>query len=127
MILMSVFIALTFSAIAADESTEKQESACDDSVHYGDLSYISIAEIQERIVSLSWPKSPSLAEIVGTAVFQIKVSTSGEVCSIESIGGQTIVLAMLKPEVKKWKFRPDRPFWGIVAIRYTTSRGFRFL
>jgi hypothetical protein len=92
--------------------------------------YVSIVEIHEHLISLSWPKPPSFAKfarIIGNAVFQIKVSTSGEVCAVESIGGQSIVLAMLAPEVKKWKFQPNKPFWGIIAIRYTTNEGFRLL
>jgi len=125
--LMLVFITLMFPAIAAGESVEELESICAEPVYYNEDLYISIAQIHERLVSLSWPKPPSFASIIGSAVFQIKVSASGEVCSIESIGGQSIVLALLKPEVKKWKFRPDGPFWGIIAIRYTSGRGFRFL
>jgi hypothetical protein len=125
--LVVVFIALMFPAITTSETMEKQESICEESVYYGEHLYISIAQIHEQLISLSWPTPPSFARIVGNAVFQIKVSMSGEVCSIESIGGQSIVLALLAPEIKKWKFSPNKPFWGIVAIRYTSSEGFRLL
>jgi hypothetical protein len=124
-----IFLALLFPVIAADESVKEREANCE-SVSYNENLYIPVAEIHERLKSLSWPELSSFAKfgrIVGNAVFQIKVSTSGEICSIEPIGGQSIVLAMLAPEIKKWKFHPDKPFWGIIAIRYTTNEGFRLL
>ena len=130
MTLILVFITLMFPAMAAGESAGKQDTICSESISYNEDLYISIAEIHERLLSLSWPAPTSFAKfakIMGNAVFQIKVSTSGEVCSVESIGGQSIVLAMLEPEIKKWKFRPNKPFWGLIAIRYTTNEGFRFL
>jgi len=128
-----VFIALTVSAMAADQSTEEPKSVCDESVYYGNKLYISIAEVHERVVSLSWPDPPPGARIEGNAVFQIKVALSGKVCSIESVGGHRLLLAVLTPEIKKWKFRPEMPFVGLVAVRYAgdprfpESKGYQFL
>jgi len=123
--LLLVFIVLTFPVIMADESKEELGSVCDESVHYSNL-HISIAEVHERIVSLSWPEElPPLykhARYNTYAVFQIKVSTSGEVCFIESIGGNPFFLPLLSNEIKKWKFRPNRPFWGVIAIRSESGR-----
>jgi len=128
---MFAFIVLLFPTVATCESTEEQEFICDNPVYYDEDLYISIAQIHERLVSLSWPDIPGIAKLArvsANAVFQIKVSASGEVCSIESIGGNPIFIPSLKLEVKKWKFRPNRPFGGIIAIRYTSSgRGFRLL
>jgi len=129
-ILIFAFIALLFSAFAADESTENKESICDESVYYSEDLYSSISQIHERLVSLSWPDIPPIARrarMSVNAVFQIKVSTSGEVCSIASIGGSPIFIPPLTDEIKKWKFRPNKPFWGVIVIRYVSSRGFRLL
>ena len=126
-----VFMALTLPAVAiSDDSAEERELVCDKSVYYSEELYISISDVHERIVSLSWPDIPPIARLARmsvNAVFQIKVSPSGEVCSIESIGGSPIFIPPLTTEIKKWKFRPNRPFCGIIAIRYVSSRGFRLL
>jgi len=136
--LIFIFIALMFSAIAADKSIEEQEFVCDEGDYSEDL-FISIAEIHERLVSLSWPDIPSIARrarMSATAVFKIKVSTSGEVCSIESMGGSPIFIPPLMLEIKKWKFLPNSPFEGVIAVRYTSkltirntpgNKGFRLL
>ena len=123
--LLFVFIVLMFPAIAVDESKEELESACDEAVSYSNL-HISIAEVHERIVSMSWPEElPPLyryARYNAYAVFQIKVSTSGNVCFIESIGGNPFFLSLLANEIEKWKFRQNRPFWGVIAIRSESGR-----
>ena len=126
-----VLIALMFPTIVAGEPTEEQESICDKPDHYDEDLYISIAQIHERLVSLSWPYAPPIywtARVNVYAVFQIKVSTSGEVCAVESIGGNTVIIPPLTSEIKKWKFRPNKPFWGAIVIRYVSSgNGFYFL
>ena len=125
-----VFIILMFPAIATSEVREEQECICDKSVDYSEHSLLSIADVHERLVNMSWPESTPIlwfAKIANYAVFQIKVTASGEVCAIEFIGGSALVKAALINEVKKWKFRPGKPFFGLIAIRYETSAGFRLL
>ena len=128
--LLLVFIVLTFPVITADESKEELGSVCDESVHYGNLQ-ISIAEVYERIAYRTWPEVPPIyrfARITGAyAVFQIKVSTSGEVCFIESIGGNPVIVQPLMLEIKKWRFLPLKPFWGVIAVKYSSSEGFQLL
>lgn len=126
-----MIFALMIPAMTASGTTAEQESVCDQSVYYDENLYISIAQIHEQLVSLSWPElSPIMrqARMEAQVVFQIKVSPSGIVCSVEFIGGNRLILEpLLTPEIKKWKFRPDRPFWGLIAIRYVSGRGFRLL
>ena len=120
-------IALMLPVMAADEPAK--ESACNESIGPGEL--ISVAEIHKRLVSMSWPElSPFMrqARMSTPAVFQIKVSSSGSTCAVEFIGGNRLILApLLTPEIKKWKFRPNEPFLGIIAIWYESSWGFRLL
>ena len=131
-LLMFVLIVLMFPCIVNPESVVTRESICDGVIYYDEL-HISIAEIHERVVSLLWPDPPPGARMRAYAVFQIKVSKSGEVCSVEFIGGNVILRSLLTPEIMKWKFLPDMPFMGLVAIRYASdprfpeSKGFQFL
>lgn len=124
-----VIIALMFSAIATSETTEEQENVCESYYDYD--SFISVAQVNEQLVSRSWPELPMIlrqARMIAYAIFQIKVSPSGEVCYIEFIGGNSVILKpLLAPEIKKWKFRSNRPFWGLVVIRYESGRGFQLL
>ena len=120
-----VFIVLMFPAIAFSESTEESESVCEEG------SFISMAQLHERLISRSWPDIPPVARLMRmrvNAVFQIKVSESGAVCSVEPIGGSPIMIPPLTDEIKNWKFRPGRPFMGVLAIRYESGGGgFRLL
>lgn len=125
-----VLIALMFPVIAFSESTEERDSTCEDSVYYFENLHISIPQIHERLVSLSWPDITPflrLARMNAYALFQIKVSTTGEVCFIESKSGSPLIVHPLTPEIKKWKFQPNRPFWGVIVIRYVSTEGFQFL
>jgi len=112
--------------ITAGEPTEEQESVCGTS--YG--LHLSIAQVHERLVNLSWPDilpPLSQARMDAYALFQIKVSTSGEVCFIESKFGSPLIVHPLTPEIKKWKFQPNKPFLGVIVIRYVSTEGFQFL
>ena len=131
-LLRFVVVVLLFPVIATSESVEEEELVvCDDSIYYDEHLHISIAEIHERLVSLSWPDilpPLSQARINAYALFQIKVSASGEVCFIESKSGSPLIVHPLTPAIKKWKFRPNKPFWGVIVIRYVSSgNGFYFL
>ena len=118
-----VLIVLMFPTMAISESAEEQDSNfCDES--YSEHLHISIAQIHERLVSLLWPDiSPPLsqARINAYALFQIKVSASGDVCFVESKFGSPLIVHPLTPAIKKWKFSPNKPFWGIIVIRYVSS------
>ena len=131
----SVFM-LAFPIAVNSESTGKEhELICDEAAYYGEDLHVSIAEIHDRLVSLSWPETPPtvrFAKMRVYAVFQIKVSLSGEVCSVEFIGGNVLIKEALISEIKKWKFRPNMQFLGLIAIRYVTgeyasTEGFRLL
>ena len=130
--LMFALIALMFPGIGNPEPAGEHEHICDESIYYDEL-HISIAEIHERVVNLQWPDPPPGARMRAYVVFQIKVSKSGEVCIVEFIGGNLILRSLLTPEIKKWKFLPNMPFMGLVAIRYASdpmfpeSKGFQFL
>jgi len=126
--LIFVLIALMVPASAVGESTEEKEFTCDAS--YGEHLHISIADIHERLVSLSWPDilpPLSQASMDAYALFQIYVSTAGEICFIESKFGSPLIVHPLTPAIKKWQFRPNKPFWGVIVIRYKSGRGYRLL
>jgi len=124
--LMFVLILLLLPIVANSESAEEQQLVCDTSLYYNNL-YITTSEVYKRIVSRSWPEIPPiyrLARVTGIYnVFQIKVSTSGDVCFIETIGGSPVFVPVLMSEMKKWKFLPNAPFWGIIAIKFSTTGG----
>jgi len=88
--------------------------------------HVSIAQVHERLLSLSWPKQPPGARIEGYAVFQISVSVEGKVDCVSPIGGHPLLLSHLSPAIKVWSFRSRMPFLGLVAVRYT-SKGFQLL
>lgn len=127
------FITLVFPVIAISESTveqARQEAVCDEPVYYGEPFHLSITQIHERLIQMSWPDIPPplrLASMNAYVLFQIKVSTSGEVCFIESKFGSPLIVHPLTPEIKKWKFSPNKPFWGVIVIRYKSGSGFHLL
>jgi len=89
--------------------------------------HISITQVHERLVNLSWPKEPAGARIEGYAVFQISVSTQGNVSCVNPIGGHPLLLSHLSPAIHVWTFRSGMPFLGLVAVRYGSSEGFQLL
>jgi hypothetical protein len=124
--LILAFITFMLPAMSISESTEEQSPVCDASRNYTNL-YIPSPEIYKRMMYQSWPEIPPPYRLARTTgiynVFQIKVSTSGDVCFIETVGGNPVFVPVLMSEIKKWKFRPDAPFWGIIAIKFATSGG----
>jgi len=122
-------------ATASLEGGNESDPVCDDPFDYNDAMLISVAQIHERLVSLSWPNLTPLvksANARGYTVLQIRVSTSGKVCHIEPIftGNNAIIRIIsesLIPEIKKWEFLPNKPFWGIINIGYEHRIGFRLL
>jgi hypothetical protein len=89
--------------------------------------HISIAQVHERLVSLSWPKPPPGARIEGYAIFQVGVTTEGKVNCISPIGGHPLLLSHLASAIAGWKFRSQMPFLGIIVVRFSSSEGFVFL
>ena len=125
-----IFIAGMIPVILNSESSNVQGHICDEKVYYSEDAYLSVAQMHERLVSLSWPDIPPVARnarISANAVFQIKVTATGEVCSVVPIGGSPIMIPPLELEIKNWKFQPGEKFWGLIAIRYVSSREFRLL
>jgi hypothetical protein len=120
--------ALMFPVMVISEPAEERDSTCDAS--FSEYMHLSIAQIHERLVNLSWPDilpPLSQASMNAYALFQIKVSTTGDVCFIESKFGSPLIVHPLTPEIKKWKFSPNKPFWGVIVIRYKSGRGYQLL
>ena len=90
------------------------------------IPHLTIAEIKARLIAAPWPGSPPGARIEGYAVFQVKVSSVGKVDCVASVGGHPLLLSLLTPALRTWKFRQGTPFIGVVAVRYS-SEGFQLL
>jgi hypothetical protein len=90
------------------------------------LNHVTVAAVTTRLIKPIWPPPPPGARVEGYAVFQVRVSAEGKVACISSVGGQTLLLSVLKGSVQSWRFRPGPPFVGLVAIRYS-SMGYQLL
>jgi len=120
---------------APTTASSESEPVCDEPFDYNDFTLIPVAQIHERLVSLSWPNLTGFvrsANARGYTVLQIRVSTSGKVCHIEPVyNGNNAIIRIISesliPEIKKWEFHPNKPFWGIITIGYEHRIGFRLL
>lgn len=68
---------------------------------------ISTAELNKRIVSNEMPSYPPAARAVratGESVFELTVSTGGEVECVSPLSGHPLLRATLTNSIKKWKF-----------------------
>src|SRR5690242_14671909 len=90
------------------------------------IPYITVAQVEQRLMSRQWPAPPPGARIEGFAVFEIEVSSKGFVVCMNRVGGHPFLLSALEPTVRAWKFRPGDVFRGLIPVRYS-SAGYQLL
>jgi hypothetical protein len=90
------------------------------------IAHLTIAELRARLVAPTWPALPPGARIEGYAVFQVKVSSQGQVSCVVPINGHPLLVSVLRPKIEGWKFRPGSSFVGVIVVR-CSSEGFQLL
>lgn len=71
---------------------------------------LSAAELTSRIVASEMPNYPAAARAVratGESVFDVLVSTDGDVACVNPVSGHPLLRAALINAMKKWKFAPS--------------------
>ncbi len=113
-----VNLLVMFSAGAADPSD------CTSST--SSIPYITVSQVEQRLIRQKWPDPPPGARLEGFAIFEVQVSSKGEIVCLNHIGGHPLLLKVLDGALRTWKFRPGSEFRGLVPIRYS-SAGYQLL
>lgn len=74
-----------------------------------DAVYVPTLDFNRRIILQELPKYPAAAKAIqatGELVFEIVVSSAGEVECISAVSGHRLLRAVLVNAIKKWKFEP---------------------
>ncbi len=92
----------------------------------GSLPRLSAAETARELVERRWPTPPLGARIQGDALFEVVVSSDGNVCCVTAISGHPLLVVGLASAIGKWRFNPGKSFIGVIATRYS-SAGYQLL
>jgi hypothetical protein len=90
------------------------------------IPYITVSQLEQRLIGKRWPEPPPGARLEGFAIFEIQVSSQGEIACLNRVGGHPLLLKALDGVLRTWKFRPGSEFRGLVPVRYS-SAGYELL